>query len=123
MAEAALQAQIDAVVAAALAARDAQEQQPVAHVAVKLPEFWVRDPAMWFSQAEAQFRRGRITREMTKYDHVLTKLPENVIMSVRALISQIEANAELVGESYQMLKTALVEMCIKSLYDFMPLSF
>ena len=92
MAEAAaLQAQIAAAVAAALAARDQGEQAQVNHVAVKLPEFWVKDPAMWFSQAEAQFRRARITREMTKYDHVLTKLPENVIMSVRSLISTIEA--------------------------------
>ena len=114
MADAALQAQIAAAVAAALAARDAQEQAPVAHVAVKLPEFWIKDPAMWFSQAEAQFRRSRITREMTKYDHVLTKLPENVIMSVRALISQIEANNELEGESYQMLKTALLASYGKS---------
>jgi len=114
MAEAALQAQIAAAVAAALAARDVQDAAPVAHVAVKLPEFWVKDPAMWFSQAEAQFRRARVTREMTKYDHVLTKLPENVIMSVRALISQIEANNDLEGESYQMLKTALLASYGKS---------
>jgi len=110
MAEAAaLQAQIAAAVAAALAARDQGEQAQVNHVAVKLPEFWVKDPAMWFSQAEAQFRRARINREMTKYDHVLTKLPEAVIMSVRSLISNIEATPDLEGESYQMLKTALLE--------------
>jgi len=85
MAEAALQAQIAAAVAAALAAQAAQgEAAPVNHVAVKLPEFWVKDPAMWFSQAEAQFCRARITREMTKYDHVLTKLLATVIMSVRS---------------------------------------
>jgi len=55
-AAAALQAQITAAVTAALAAQ-AAAAAPVAHVAVKLPDFWVKDPKMWFSQAEAQFRR------------------------------------------------------------------
>jgi len=63
---------------------------------------------MWFSQAEAQVRRARITREMTKYNHILTKLPEDVIISVRVLITQIEASPVLEGEPYQMLKTALL---------------
>jgi L-alanine-DL-glutamate epimerase-like enolase superfamily enzyme len=53
-AAAALQAQITAAVVAALAAQ-AAAAAPVAHVAVKLPDFWVKDPKMWFSQAEAQF--------------------------------------------------------------------
>jgi hypothetical protein len=79
-AAAALQAQITAAVVAALAAA-----APVAHVAVKLPDFWVKDPKMWFSQAEAQFRRARITAETTMYDYILMKLPEDVVMSVRAL--------------------------------------
>ena len=48
----ALQAQITAAVVAALAAQ-AAAAAPVAHVAVKLPDFWVKDPKMWFSQAEA----------------------------------------------------------------------
>ncbi len=57
-----LQAQINAAVIAALAAQAAAAvPAPVAHVAVKLPDFWIKDPKMWFSQAEAQFRRSRIT--------------------------------------------------------------
>jgi hypothetical protein len=75
-AAAALQAQINAAVVAALAAVPA----PVAHVAVKLPDFWVKDPKMWFAQAEAQFRRARITAQTTMYDYVLMKL--DVVMSV-----------------------------------------
>jgi hypothetical protein len=49
---AALQAQITAAVTAALVAQ-AAAAAPVAHVAVKLLDFWVKDPKMWFSQAEA----------------------------------------------------------------------
>jgi hypothetical protein len=56
-AEAALQLQIRQAVSAALAAHVAAAPvaAPVAHVAVKLPDSWVKDSKMWFSQAEAQF--------------------------------------------------------------------
>jgi HEPN domain-containing protein len=80
----------------------------VAHVAVKLPEFWVKDPKMWFSQAEAQFRRARVTQETTMYDYVLMKLPQDVVMSVRALISAIEADPVKQEASYTLLKEALM---------------
>jgi hypothetical protein len=67
-AAAALQAQINAAVVAPLAAQAAAAvPAPAAHVVVKLPDFWVKDPKMWFSQAEAQFRRARITAETTMY--------------------------------------------------------
>jgi hypothetical protein len=92
-AAAALQAQITVAVTAALAAQ-AAEAVPiaVASVAVKFPDFWVKDPKMWFSQAEARFRHARITVESTMYNYVLMKLPEDVVMSVRALISEIQAD-------------------------------
>ncbi len=44
-AAAALQAQITAAVTAALAVQ-AAAPAPVAHVAIKLPDFWVKDPKM-----------------------------------------------------------------------------
>jgi hypothetical protein len=108
-AAAALQAQINAAVVAALAAQAAAAvPTQVAHVAVKLPEFWVKDPKMWFSQAEAQFRRARITAETTMYDYVLMKLPQDVFMSVRALVSAIEADPVKQETSYTLLKEALM---------------
>jgi hypothetical protein len=71
-ADAALQAQITAAVVAVLAAQAAAVPAvPVVHVAVKLPDFWVKDPKMWFSQAEAQFRGARIMAESTMYDYIL----------------------------------------------------
>jgi hypothetical protein len=104
---AALQAHITEAVTAALAAQ-AAAAVPVAHVAVKLPDFWVKDPKMWFSQAEAQFRRARITAQTTMYDYVLMKLPEEVVMPVRALVSAIEADPVKQETSYQLLKEALL---------------
>jgi hypothetical protein len=55
---------------------------------------------MWFSLAEAQFRRARITTASTMYDYVLMKLAEDVVMSVRALISEIEADPVNQENSY-----------------------
>ncbi len=52
---------------------------------------------MWFSQAEAQFRRARITAETTMYDYVLMKLPQDVVMSVRALVSAIRGGPGQAG--------------------------
>jgi hypothetical protein len=106
-ATAALQAQITVAVTAALAAQ-AAAAAPVAHIAVKLPDFWVKDPKLWFSQAEAQFRRACITTASTIYDYVLMKLPEDVVMSVRALISEVEADPVKQETSYQLLKDALL---------------
>jgi hypothetical protein len=107
-AAAALQAQITAAVVAALAAQAAAVPAAVAHVAVKLPDFWVKDPKMWFSQAEAQFRRARITAETTMYDYILMKLPEDVVMSVRALVSAIETDPVKQEQSYTLMKEALL---------------
>jgi hypothetical protein len=59
-------------------------------VGVKLPEFWTSDPVMWFRQAKACFRRSNITVSGTKFDHVLMKLPEAVVISVRSLINEIQ---------------------------------
>ncbi len=64
---------------------------------------------MWFSPAEAQFRRSHhITDEATKYDHVLMKLPKDVIMTVRSRITEIEADPRYRDTSYQQLKAALL---------------
>jgi hypothetical protein len=63
---------------------------------------------MWFSQAEAQFRRASITAETTMYDYVLMKLPQEVVMSVRALVSAIEADPVKQEQSYTLMKEALL---------------
>jgi hypothetical protein len=85
-------------IAAAVAAAVANMQVPapvvpaaaaaahVGAVGIKLPEFWVADPDMWFFQAEAAFRRSNITAERTKFDHVVMRLPAEVSISLRSFL-------------------------------------
>jgi hypothetical protein len=112
--EQAINNRINAAVAAALAARPPpSQQQPaaVSTVAVKLPEFWTSDPIMWFRQAEACFRRSNITMSSTMYDHVLMKLPEAVVISVRNLINEIQPGA---NDAYERLKERLTDSYAKT---------
>jgi hypothetical protein len=78
----------------------AGEQFSSSTAAIKLPEFWTADPEMWFWQEEYAFRRAQVTDSLTKYDHVLTKLPEAVISSIWDLVcvvdhSYTDANEQL----------------------------
>ena len=61
----------------------------VNHIAVKLSTFWVQDPAMWFLQTEASFRRARITLQQTMFDYVLVKLPGDIVISIRDVLLSI----------------------------------
>ena len=66
---------------------------------------------MWFAQAEAVFRRANITVSFTKYDHVLMKLPEQVVVSVRNLISAVQPT-DL--DAYEKLKARLTASYAKT---------
>jgi hypothetical protein len=108
-AEAAIQLQITQAVAAAMAAHVAAPAAgvpavPVAHVAVKLPTFWTTDPDMWFFQAECSFNRSRITTSYTKFEHVVMKLSEEVMISVRNLLQELTPSTD---DAYEQLKEAL----------------
>jgi hypothetical protein len=108
-AEAAIQLQITRAVAAEMAAHVAAIAAgvpvvPVAHVAIKLPTFWTTDPDMWFFQAECSFNRSRITTCYTKFEHVVVKLPEEVMISVRSLLQEMTPTTE---DAYEQLKEAL----------------
>ena len=66
----------------------AQPAAAVNAVAVKLPNFWMSDPELWFMQAEAVFntRYPKITADSTKFDHILTALPQEMLNSIKGLI-------------------------------------
>jgi hypothetical protein len=128
--EAAIQQHIQQAVAAALAGmpQPAPPTPPMVNlnaVAVKLPDFWPADPQTWFHQAEAAFRRSNVTVSYTKYDHVLMKLPTDVVMSVRDLVNTMQPNTL---DAYEQLKARLTESYgktkwqqVNSLLDLPPL--
>jgi hypothetical protein len=107
--ETAIQQRIQQAVAAALAGMPppAAPTPPTVNVnavAVKLPEFWPADPQTWFHQAEAAFRRSNVVTSFTKYDHVLMKLPTDVVMTVRDLVNTMQPNTP---DAYEQLKARL----------------
>ena len=73
----------------------------VAKVSVKLTE----DPDLWFLHAEAAFRNAQITQSKTKFDHIVQKLPQKIMVSVRGLIMSSAASSET---PYEGLKAKLV---------------
>lgn len=48
-------------------------------VAIKIGPFWKRDPTLWFAQLEAQFTLNQITREDTRYYHVLAAIDSEIL--------------------------------------------
>lgn len=78
-----------------------------AAVAVKLPEFWTEEPVLWFLQADATFRRCNVTTQATKFDHVVSRLPQSVLASVRSTVTSA-ATAEGAATAYDDLKKRLV---------------
>ena len=75
-----------------------------AAVSINLPPYWSNDPALWFSQVEAQFTTRGITSETTKYAHVVGSLQPEVAQEVRDLL--INPPAE---NPYTRLKSELVK--------------
>lgn len=86
--------------------------QPAArvnHIAVKLPPFWPDKPALWFAQVEAQFVLASITRESTKFNHVVSQLDGRYASEVEDVII-----APPVDEPYTHLKKELIKRLGKS---------
>jgi hypothetical protein len=75
------------------------------HGNVRLPDFWVTDPNMWFAQAEAAFRRANVSASIVRYDYVLMKLPEDVLRSVRDLVQSVTDDTQ---DAYEQLKYRLL---------------
>ena len=65
--------------------------QGTVHAAtVKLPKFYQLAPAFWFAQAESQFRLKKITEDVTKFDHVVASLSEEVALRVMPAINSLD---------------------------------
>ena len=79
-------------------------------VAIRLPNFWMAEPEIWFMQVEANFenRHPKITVDYTKFTHVLQALPQEVLSDCQ--------HALLAGgdDRYGTLKAALIKAYGKS---------
>ena len=64
------------------------ESMTVNPVSAKIIDFWTSDPETWLVLAEAQFHIARITSEETKYNTLLTKLPQEFLSQVKSLITK-----------------------------------
>jgi hypothetical protein len=75
----------------------------ISRVAMWLPPFWAKRPAVWFAQAEAQFTLAGITSEQTKFCYVISQLDQHYALAIEDIIvSPPKRNL------YTALKTELV---------------
>jgi hypothetical protein len=84
------------------------EDQHVAHVAFKIPNFWPHDPNTWFRKIESKFRICNIRQSSTKYDHLLSALPTDICSSINDSLAEIDENA---ADAYEQLKALLMSRC------------
>ena len=61
----------------------------MAAVAVKLPSFWTDNPRAWFIHADSQFDISHVTVSRTKFSHILSSLPKEIIDSVVDIVEEI----------------------------------
>ncbi|KER32912.1 hypothetical protein T265_01189 [Opisthorchis viverrini] len=78
-------------------------------VYVKLPEFGVRDPRLWFAQLEAIFESRRITSQSSRYNCVVGCLPHFVAREVSDLTYTRPST-----DPYDALKTVIVSRTASS---------
>ena len=58
-------------VTAMAASETASVANAVAAASINLPKMWLEETELWFARAEATFAQKNITREDTKYNHVV----------------------------------------------------
>ena len=88
-------------------------------VGVKLPEFWDKTPQAWFRQAEAAFRRSRITEQLTMFDYTVMKLSQETMVAVGDALDAAEES----DTPYDVLKERLLatyqKTPLESLYELL----
>ncbi|XP_037828132.1 uncharacterized protein LOC119616058 [Lucilia sericata] len=81
-----------------------QSNYDLCATSVKLPQFWTNCPDAWFIHAEMQFTTKGISLDRTKYEYIITALPQEVIITVLDIIQNPPPN-----NLYHNLKKVLVE--------------
>ncbi|KAM7299655.1 uncharacterized protein ISCGN_020221 [Ixodes scapularis] len=81
----------------------------VASINLKLPEFWSSDSELWFLTIESLFLKNKITSQQSKFDHVVSSLPQTVAAVVRDIL-----RAPPQDMPYDMLKAELIRRTTES---------
>jgi hypothetical protein len=84
-------------------AADSSPPAKVSRVAVRLPPFWAERPAVWFTQAEAQFFLAGVNSEKTKFFHIISQLDHRYAAEVENIITSPPER-----DQYTMPRTKLV---------------
>jgi hypothetical protein len=71
---------------------------------VKIPDFWVNNPNIWFLTIEATFEACRVTTSRQRYNHAMPKLPEDVAVSISDLLE----TAHNLPDPYEQLKARII---------------
>lgn len=79
------------------------DKHEVQRVAVRVPQFWPEEPALWFAQLEQQFLLSGVTSDQTKFAHLSTNLDLAYAREVRDIITKPPATGK-----YEKLKTELI---------------
>ena len=74
-------------------------------VALKLPVFWSTQPAVWFSQVEAQFHIRKISEDTTKYYYVVAALDQSTACRLLDLLEAPPAEDKYESLKQRLLKT------------------
>lgn len=77
-------------------------------VSLKLPQFTPQSPEVWFVIAEAQFSLHRIVSETSRYTHLLTALPIELIQNNMDLIQ----NSQQSNTMYSDVKSELLRRLV-----------
>ena len=66
----------------------ASSNTTIAHVNVKLPPIWPKNMKIWFRRIEAQFSTANISKEITKFNHLVASLDCDVAELVSDFLSK-----------------------------------
>ena len=86
------------------------------HLAARFPTYF-EEPTNWFAQTEAVFRIPSITRNSTKFIHLLSNLPASVLMDLQDVVTSTSKSA------YEDLKNAIIKSNLKSNLIIMSTSY
>ena len=82
---------------------DPRNAAPIATaVSFKLPQFYVDDPLMWFTQCESVFRRRLCTDPTQRFDAVVEALPPHIALAARDVILTVDPEQD--PTAYQQLR-------------------